>query len=463
MDLGLIGLGVMGKSLVLNFEDKGYSVCVYNRTKQRTRDFLAGISSSKIKPAYEMEEFASSLKSPRKIFVVVEAGKAVDAVLEGLAPLLSEEDVVIDFGNSHYKDTKERCQKFHGKFLYMGCGVSGGERGARYGPSLMLGGSEVAWLRVREALMDISARYTLGGESYPCCSWVGEDGSGHFVKTIHNGIEYGDMAIISEVYLILKSLGYNNEEMSKLFSKWNENKELEGYLMGMTSTVVGKMEGDCYIIDDIEDLAEQKGTGAICVVSSIEASSPAVLMAESVFSRMVSFRKEKRVKFSKYKRVGESSVLITEEDLEKCLVLSKAVSYVQGLNLMKCVSDLEKWGLNLMVICRVWRNGCIIRCGFLETVEKIIEEVEDDYELSETFIKFYQENINHLRRVVLYSIEVGVPIPTISSCLAYLDGIGTKRGGGNLIQGLRDLFGAHGFRRVGKTENTHLQWMRRSL
>ncbi|TBU07679.1 decarboxylating 6-phosphogluconate dehydrogenase [Hamiltosporidium magnivora] len=461
MDVGLIGLGVMGKNLVLNIADHGYSVAVYNRTYNKTIEFITETNKNTIKGYEKLEDFIFSLKEPKIIFIMVMAGTAIDKILEEISGFLGINAVVIDGGNSHYLDTERRCYKYFGRFNYIGCGISGGEEGARYGPSLMPGGNKEGWVLIKELLCVISAKFKIGENEFPCCEWMGEGGSGHFVKMVHNGIEYGDMAILSELYLIMKYLGMENEKMADTFKSWNDEHQFSGYLLNVMELVLKKKEKQEYIINSIEDKSEQKGTGRWCVVASIENTTPSTLMAESVYSRFLSNQKDLRIDFSK--KIDDcleitNDINLNEDDLKRTFFMAKAVSYVQGFNLLRNGSKNNNWDLNLPSITRIWRNGCIIRSNFLEVIENIVQEVDENFELSDIFINICKQNIQNLRKVVGFSICKGIPVPVLSACLEFFDILNTKRGGGNIIQALRDYFGSHMVRFLGKDEDEHVEW-----
>ncbi|EJW04447.1 6-phosphogluconate dehydrogenase, decarboxylating [Edhazardia aedis USNM 41457] len=521
MDIGLIGLGVMGKNLVYNMMDKGYKVSVYNRTLEKTLEFakelgIAGSDnkkvdsdeqntentnnlhySTKMKPCETLEEMVESLKKPRVIFLLVQSGKPVDYVCAELKKYVTSEDVIVDLGNSYYKDTMRRCEEFNGIFNYIGCGISGGEEGARNGASFMPGGHKNGWPFVEPILKALAAKcevkkiatsndnFTDIKSYFPCCEWIGNDGAGHFVKTVHNGIEYGDMAIISEIYDIFRKLGKSHLEIIQEFEKLGEVEELKGYLMEIIVKIL-KFQSDSgeFVVDLIEDRANNKGTGIWCILAAMESNFPATLIADSVFSRMISNNKEKRTMFSesikkmnnmkldeKAEDIYEESAKrvkysekngivgkeISHEDVQSAMILAKAVSYVQGLNLIKQVSDSNNWDINMHVLCQIWKKGCIIRGEFLDKAHQFT--VNNLFENSYEFVQIYKKHISGLRKVVVKSIEHGIPVNALSGCLSYLDALKANRSNGCVIQAMRDFFGAHGIRLIGENEDTHINWV----
>lgn len=465
-DIGLIGLAVMGENLVLNMESKGFTVAVYNRTVEKVDAFVGGRGAGKnLIGTRSIEEFVASLERPRKVMMLVKAGAAVDALMEQLIPHLEEGDILIDGGNTHFPDTVRRVERAESQgLLYVGAGVSGGEEGALKGPSIMPGGSQAAWEVVKPIFQKISAQ-TESGE--PCCDWVGEGGAGHFVKMVHNGIEYGDMQMICETYQLMKEgLGLSNEQMHDVFSAWNQS-ELDSYLIEITRDILGyKTEAGEAVIDSILDTAGQKGTGKWTAVSALELGQPLTLIGEAVFARCLSALKEERVAASavlsgpSISFDGDTAALI--EDLKQALYASKIVSYAQGYQLMREAAKEYGWELNNGGIALMWRGGCIIRSVFLG---KIKEAFDKDPTLVNLLLDpFFKDAVENAqaswRRVVMKAVELGIPMPAISAALAYFDGYRAARLPANLLQAQRDYFGAHTYERVDKPrgEFFHTNW-----
>ncbi len=453
-DIGLIGLAVMGENLVLNMESKGFSVAVYNRTVSKVEDFINGRARGKsILGCMNLEELVQSLKKPRKVFIMVKAGDAVDQMIEKLLGLLESGDVIIDGGNSRYTDTMRRTAYVESKgLLYIGTGVSGGEEGALKGPSMMPGGSPAAWELVKPIFQSVCAKAPDGS---PCCEWVGENGAGHFVKMVHNGIEYGDMQLICESYQIMKDLlGMSNEEMHEVFKAWNST-ELESYLIEITADILAfKDEEGNYAVDAILDTAGQKGTGKWTAISAFDEGVPLTLIGEAVFARCLSAMKEERVKASK---VFENSIKPYEgdkksfiEDIRKALFAAKIISYAQGYALMRSAAKTYGWNLNYGGIALMWRGGCIIRSAFLG---KIKDAYGKDPGLENLLLDpYFEETVKALvpswRRVAAAAITSGVPLPAMTAALSYFDGYTSGRLPANLLQAQRDYFGAHTYERV---------------
>ena len=454
-DIGLIGLAVMGENLVLNMESKGFRVSVYNRTVEKVDKFVQGRGKDKnIFGARSLEEFVSSLKSPRKVFLMVKAGQAVDDFIEKLIPVLDPGDVIIDGGNTHFPDTARRTAYVESKgLLYIGTGVSGGEEGALKGPSMMPGGSPAAWPLVKPIFQGIFAKVENG---QPCCDWVGEGGAGHFVKMVHNGIEYGDIQLICECYHIMKELlGMSNEEMHETFAEWNKG-DLDSYLVEITRDILAKKDEDGnYVLDYILDTAGQKGTGKWTAISALDAGVPLTLIGESVFARCLSAQKEERVAASKIlqgpapaKFTGDRKAFL--EDLRKALFAAKVVSYAQGYALMKAAAKEYGWNLNYGGIALMWRGGCIIRSVFLG---KIKEAFDNNPEIANILLDPYfsgklAEAQSGWRNVLAQAIVNGVPAPCLSAALEYYDGYRCERLPANLLQAQRDFFGAHTYERT---------------
>ncbi len=465
-DIGLVGLAVMGENLVLNMESHGFTVAVYNRTTSKVDDFVNGRGKDKnIIGTHSIEEFVATLKRPRKVMLMIKAGSPVDAFIEQVIPFLEEGDIIIDGGNSHFPDTIRRTKYLEEKgLLFIGTGVSGGEEGALLGPSIMPGGSPEAWEYVKRIFQSIAAKVEDGT---PCCDWVGENGAGHFVKMVHNGIEYGDMQLITEVYQVMKNLlGMNHEEMHNVFAEWNKG-ELDSYLIEITRDILAyKDEDGTPLVEKILDTAGQKGTGKWTAISSLDIGVPLTLIGEAVYARTLSAMKEERVEASKILSgptpnfEGDKKAFI--EDLRKALLASKIVSYAQGYVLMKNAAKEYGWNLNYGGIALMWRGGCIIRSIFLG---KIKEAFDTNSELSNLILDPYFKNKiedaqDAWRRVVAVAVSNGMWIPAISTALNYYDGYRNDRLPANLLQAQRDYFGAHTYERIDKPrgEFFHTNW-----
>jgi 6-phosphogluconate dehydrogenase len=465
-DIGLIGLAVMGENLILNMESKGFTVACFNRTVSKVDDFINGRAKGKnIIGCKTIEELTASLKTPRKVMLMVKAGQAVDDFIELLLPHLENGDIIIDGGNSHFPDTIRRTQYVESKGkLYIGTGVSGGEEGALRGPSIMPGGSPAAWPHVKLIFQSICAKTDDGS---PCCDWVGENGAGHFVKMTHNGIEYGDMQMICEVYNMMREgLGLTNQEMHQIFAEWNEG-ELKSYLIEITRDILAyKDEEGNEVIDIILDTAGQKGTGKWTVVAALDSGQPLTLVGEAVFARCLSAIKEERVEASKILRgpkarfKGDRKKFIN--DLRSALYASKIVSYAQGYQLMRAAAQEYKWNLNNGGIALMWRGGCIIRSVFLGDIKKAFDKNPNLVNLlvDPFFKRAVTKALSCWRRVVSTAIKLGVSMPAISSALAYYDGYRHERLPANLLQAQRDYFGAHTYERVDRPrgEFFHTNW-----
>jgi len=466
MDIGLIGLAVMGENLVLNMESKGFGVAVFNRTLEKVDKFVEGRAKGKnIVGCHSIEELAANLKKPRKVMLMVKAGRPVDDFIELLIPHLDKGDIIIDGGNSHFPDTTRRTEYAESKgLLYIGTGVSGGEEGALLGPSMMPGGSPDAWPHVKEIFQSICAK-TDDGE--PCCDWVGENGAGHFVKMVHNGIEYGDMQMICETYQLMKyGLGMDNEEMHRVFAEWNEG-ELDSYLVEITRDILAyKDEEDNYVIDLILDTAGQKGTGKWTAITALDQGQPLTSIGEAVFARCLSALKEERVQASKVIKGkvkpfdGDKKAFV--DDLRQALYASKIVSYAQGYQLMRSAAAEYGWNLNYGGIALMWRGGCIIRSAFLGKIKEAFDKDPAlvNLLLDPFFAKALQKAQPAWRRVVTTAVNLGIPVPAMSSALAYFDGYRSDRLPANLLQAQRDYFGAHTYERVDKPrgEFFHTNW-----
>ena len=466
-NIGLIGLAVMGQNLVLNMNDKGYKVSVFNRTTSKVDEFIDGAAKGRdtIIGTHSIEEFVNSIESPRKIMMMVKAGDAVDATIDSLLPFLDKGDLLIDGGNSHFPDTVRRTKQLDMKgYLYIGTGVSGGEEGARLGPSIMPGGNPKAWPLIKEIFQSISAKTEDGS---PCCDWVGEDGAGHYVKMVHNGIEYGDMQLICEAYYLMKNLlGMNHDEMHEVFTEWNKG-ELDSYLIEITRDIVAYKDKDgSPLVEKILDTAGQKGTGKWTGISSLDLGIPVTLIAEAVYARCLSAIKNERVKASKILKgpknnfTGNKKEFI--EDIKKALLASKIVSYTQGYMLMREAAKENKWNLNYGGIALMWRGGCIIRSVFLG---KIKEAFDKNPNLSNLLLDDYFKNVidscqESWRRVISQAVINGIPVPSLSTALAFYDGYRSESLPANLLQAQRDYFGAHTYERVDKPrgEFFHTNW-----
>ncbi len=465
-DLGLIGLAVMGENLVLNIESRGFTVAVYNRTLEKVDNFVHGRGKGKnIIGTYSIAELVGSLKTPRKIMLMVKAGNPVDEFIEQIIPHLERGDIIIDGGNSHFPDTIRRTKYLESKgFLFIGTGVSGGEEGALRGPSIMPGGSPPAWPHVKPIFQSIAAKVADGT---PCCDWVGENGAGHFVKMVHNGIEYGDMQLICEVYQIMKELlGMSAPEMHDVFEEWNKG-ELDSYLIEITRDILAFKDTDgTPLVDKILDTAGQKGTGKWTSVASLDLGIPLTMISEAVYGRCLSAAKEERVEASKIlqgpkpKFTGDKKAFLN--DLANALYASKIVSYTQGYVLLKSAAEEYKWNLNYGGIALLWRGGCIIRSKFLGRIKEAFDKNPDLTNL--LLDPFFKETIDHSqeswRRVLSTAILNGIWVPAMATALNYYDGFRNSRLPANLLQAQRDYFGAHMYERVDKPrgEFFHTNW-----
>ena len=465
-DIGLIGLAVMGQNLVLNMNDHGYKVAVFNRTVSKVDDFLQNeAKGTKVAGAHSIPELTEALKKPRRVMLMVKAGDTVDQMIDNLTPHLEKGDIIIDGGNSHYPDTNRRTRSLAEKgILFIGTGVSGGEEGARFGPSIMPGGNPAAWPHVKEIFQAIAAKVEDGT---PCCDWVGEDGAGHYVKMVHNGIEYGDMQLICEAYQLLKDgLGLSGDELSKIFGEWNKG-ELDSYLIDITSQIFAKKDEDgTPIVDKILDTAGQKGTGKWTGISALELGTPVTLIGEAVFARCLSAMKNERVAASRIltgpKPTAQADRKAFIEDVRRALYCSKMISYAQGYMLLREAAKEQKWNLNFGGIALMWRGGCIIRSRFLG---KIKEAYDNNPQLTNLLVDdFFSKTLNDYhaswRRAIVQAIEGGVPTPAFSTALSFYDGFRTARLPANLLQAQRDFFGAHTYERIDKPrgEFFHTNW-----
>lgn len=465
-DIALIGLAVMGENLVMNMESKGFTVAVYNRTTEKVRHFVEGRAAGKnIIGCYSIEELVANLEKPRKVFMMVKAGTAVDNLIEQLLPFLEEGDILIDGGNSHFPDTVRRTAYVESKgLLYIGCGVSGGEEGALNGPSMMPGGSPAAWPFVKPIFQSICAKVENGA---PCCDWVGENGAGHFVKMVHNGIEYGDMQLICEAYQLMRDgLGMSAEEMHAVFAAWNET-ELNSYLIEITRDILGyKDESGETTVDYILDTAGQKGTGKWTAISALDEGVPLTLIGEAVFSRCLSAMKDERVNaakvFPKDIPVFEGDKTAFIESIRKALYASKIISYAQGYTLMRTAAKTYGWNLNYGGIALMWRGGCIIRSVFLGKIKEAYDKnpALENLLLDDYFAGTIKTLVASWREVVAYAVRAGIPMPAFTSALSYFDGYTTACLPANLLQAQRDYFGAHTYERVDQPRGQfyHTNW-----
>ena len=449
-EIAVAGLGVMGANLALNLADKGHRVAAYNRTTSVTDEFMAGEAGALgVLPATSIEEMVGMLSRPRVVLIMVTAGKPVDAVIDSLLDHLEAGDIVIDGGNSLYSDTDRRQALVESRgLLYLGMGVSGGEEGARHGPSIMPGGSRKAWEHVEPMLKSIAAK---APDGKPCCEWIGTGGAGHFVKMVHNGIEYGDMQVIAEAYdLMRRGMGMSPAEMSKVFARWDEGR-LRSYLIEITSDILATELDGQPIVDVILDAAGQKGTGKWTVVSSLDLGQPTTLVAEAVYARIVSSDPDARKRAAAIYANGPGTLgAVTPDDVESALYASKIISYAQGFRLMRAASDEYGWDLDLATIASIWRAGCIIRAVFLEDITaaflrdpSLPDMIEDDF-----FSGALEDAGASWREVVAGAAMSGIPAPAYSSALSYFDGMRSERLPANLIQAQRDFFGAHTFERA---------------
>jgi 6-phosphogluconate dehydrogenase len=466
-DIALIGLAVMGQNLILNMSDHGYRVVAFNRTVSKVDEFLgdAAKGHKNVVGAHSLPEMVSLLKRPRKVMLMVKAGKAVDDFIETLLPHLEPGDLIIDGGNSHFPDTIRRTRDLESKgMLFIGTGVSGGEEGARFGPSMMPGGSVEAWPLVKDIFQAICAK-TPDGE--PCCDWVGEDGAGHFVKMVHNGIEYGDMQLICEAYQLMKDgLKLSNEEMHGVFDEWNKG-ELDSYLIQITRDILAyKDEKGDEVLDKILDTAGQKGTGKWTSVESLDLGVPVTLIGEAVFARCLSAMKEDRVDASKilagpkFAFDGDRKALI--EDARQALLASKLVSYAQGFMLMREAAKEYKWNLNYGAIAMMWRAGCIIRSAFLGKIKEAFARNPNltNLLLDPYFTGVVERSQASWRRTVSVAVAAGVAVPAFTTALSFFDGYRSARLPANLLQAQRDYFGAHTYERIDKPRGQffHTNW-----
>lgn len=459
---GVIGLGVMGKNLILNLVDHGYTVYVYNRTKSKIQEIEK--YSSKIRGCENLQEFAGSIPGTKIIILEVKAGDVVDAYLKELNGLLGSQDIVIDCGNSDYKDTLKRYSSC--LFNFVGCGVSGGEIGARLGPSLMVGCKREVYEVIRPLMEDLSAKFN----NIPCCGYLGDNGAGHFVKMIHNGIEYCEMELLQEVYNIIqaesmekddfdiqKSLESKNAEAQSLFSDWNTGR-LEGYLIDICSKILTKKDNNGFIVDQILDKAQQKGTGKMCIHAGVETGVEINAMSESVFARFLSNKKEERCEFAqkigRIKKVKCNEAL-DHETLEKAFYFCRIIAFFQGFNVLREKKKEHNWVYSISDLCRTWRNGCIIRCKMLDDFNNL--NFDETLTCTDFFVKAYDECYGSLKKICEHSIKNEIYLPVFNSCLMWVNGLKMSDKNGNLIQAMRDYFGRHGVV-LKSNEHKNVEW-----
>jgi 6-phosphogluconate dehydrogenase len=466
-DIGLIGLAVMGQNLVLNMNDHGFKVAVFNRTVSKVDDFIANeAKGTQVVGVHSLEEMCGMLKLPRRVMIMVKAGDVVDHTIEQVLPYLEKGDIIIDGGNSLFTDSNRRTKDLAAKgILFVGTGVSGGEEGARFGPSIMPGGNPAAWPHVKNIFQSIAAKVDDGT---PCCDWVGEDGAGHYVKMVHNGIEYGDIQLICEAYQLLKdALGLSADELAEVFTEWNKG-ELDSYLIEISAIIFAKKDEDgTPLLDKILDTAGQKGTGKWTAISALDLGMPLTLIGESVFARCLSALKDERVQASglldgpaKTRTVAERKQFI--EEVRRALYCSKMVSYAQGYMLLRAAEKDQGWHLNMGGIALMWRGGCIIRSVFLGNIKAAYDKNPDlaNLLLDDFFSGALNKYQPSWRKAIVHAIEIGVPTPAFSTALAFFDGYRTARLPANLLQAQRDFFGAHTYERVDKPrgEFFHTNW-----
>ncbi|XP_030760208.1 6-phosphogluconate dehydrogenase, decarboxylating [Sitophilus oryzae] len=462
-DIGLIGLAVMGQNLILNMADHGFTVVAFNRTVEKVHQFLANEAKGKsIIGALSIADLACKLKKPRRVVLLVKAGSAVDSFIDQLLPHLEKGDIIIDGGNSEYQDSERRCKALQEKGIrFVGSGVSGGEEGARYGPSLMPGGNKEAWPFIKDIFQGISAK----ADGQPCCEWVGSDGAGHFVKMVHNGIEYGDMQLIGEVYHLMLALGVSQDEMANTFEEWNKG-ELDSFLIEITKDILRYKDSDGqYLLPKIRDTAGQKGTGKWTAIAALNYGVPVTLIGEAVFSRCLSALKAERQKASSVlpgpngKFSGDKRKFL--QDLSQALYASKIVSYAQGFMLLREAAQVHNWDLDYGSIALMWRGGCIIRSVFLGQIKKAFDADKNlrSLLLAPFFIDAINKAQSGWRNVVSTAVTLGIPTPALSTALAFYDGYRSERLPANLLQAQRDYFGAHTYELLGQEGKfVHTNW-----
>ncbi|MBD9363457.1 decarboxylating NADP(+)-dependent phosphogluconate dehydrogenase [Methylomonas fluvii] len=464
-NIGLIGLAVMGQNLVLNMNDHGFKVAVYNRTTSKVDEFLDGpAKNTQVIGTHSLEQLVNSLESPRKVMLMVKAGTVVDQYIDDLLPLLSAGDIIIDGGNSLFTDTNRRTQYLQEKgLLYVGTGVSGGEEGARHGPSIMPGGNQAAWPAVKPIFQAISAHV----DGDPCCEWVGDNGAGHYVKMVHNGIEYGDMQLICEAYqLLAEGLNLSTDEMQAIFAEWNQG-ELSSYLIEITANILAYKEDNGQpLLNSILDTAGQKGTGKWTGINALDLGIPLTLIGESVFARCLSAQKDERIRAAQAlpktstQFSGDKAAMI--QAIRQALYASKIISYAQGFRLMREAAKEYQLTLNYGDIALMWRGGCIIRSQFLNDIKQAYQQNPDleNLLLADFFVEAMKQAEAGWRQAVILGIQLGIPTPAFSSALAYFDGYRTERLPANLLQAQRDYFGAHSYERIDRPrgEFFHTDW-----
>ena len=464
-EIGVIGMAVMGRNLALNIESRGHWVSIYNRSGEKTDDVVRDNPKAKLVPCHDIQAFVDSLEKPRRILLMVKAGAGTDAVIEELKPLLDKGDVLIDGGNTNFKDTIRRCEELaEAGILFIGTGVSGGEEGALHGPSIMPGGPREAYALVEPILTEMAARAPDGG---PCVAWMGNDGAGHYVKMVHNGIEYGDMQLIAESYAVLQQvLGLGNAELADIYEDWNQG-ELDSYLIEITASIFRKKDDETgkALLDVILDRAAQKGTGKWTSQSALDLGVPLPLITQAVFARVLSSLKEERVEAAKSLHGPKSTAFDGDrkafiEAVRRALYLSKIVSYAQGFAQLRAASDEYDWKLDYGVIARIWRGGCIIRARFLQDISDAYRDDEKlvNLLLAPSFRDIALEYQAALREVVCTATMHGVPVPGFASAIGYCDGYRSARLPANLIQAQRDFFGAHTFERIDRQGSFHADW-----
>ncbi len=467
-DFGLIGLAVMGENLALNVESRGYSIAVYNRTTSKVDDLINGRAKGKnFVGCHSIEEFVNSLAKPRKVMMLVKAGPAVDAIIDQVTPLLEPGDIIIDGGNTYYADTERRTKAVEEKNMYfVGCGVSGGEEGALKGPSLMPGGSKEAWPTLKPIFQSIAAKVG-PNDDIPCCEWVGPRGSGHYVKMVHNGIEYGDMQLICEAYAMMKhALDMNNDEIYNVFDEWNRGI-LDSYLIEITRDIFSVMDedGESYLVDKVLDRAGAKGTGKWMSQLALDLGVPSTLVTEAVYARSLSAMKQSRVRASEVIKgpggsfTGDKKAFI--DMIRDALYASKIVSYAQGFVQLRAAAEEHDWDLNYGDCALLWRGGCIIRAKFLDNIKAAFDDNPEleNLLLYPYFTEAVQSAQANWRKVVATAAELGIPVPAFMTALAYFDGFRNARVPANLLQAQRDYFGAHTYERVDKEGSFHTEWL----
>ncbi|MBN1915072.1 MAG: decarboxylating NADP(+)-dependent phosphogluconate dehydrogenase [Parachlamydiales bacterium] len=462
-DIGVIGLSVMGRNLARNIADKGYDVSVFNRTAEKTREFVDLQPDESIIPSYTIENFISSLKSPKKILLMVQAGKAVDEVISQLLPFLQKGDSIIDGGNAHYKDTTRRFHDLQEKgILFLGVGISGGEEGARRGPSIMAGGDKMAWDIVKEIFLAISAKFN----GIPCAAYLGTEGAGHFVKMVHNGIEYADMQLIAESYDLMKrGLQLPNETIGEFFRQWNQRKN-QSYLLEITAKILSVKEGNTSFVDNILDVAAHKGTGRWVVEEAIVENIPLFVLSHALFSRFLSLLKTERTQANKVLTgplclfSGDKQYFV--DQMEKAIYAAKIIAYAEGFYLLQVLSNQKQWNIPLEQVALIWRAGCIIRSRFLEDIHHAFLKNPALHNLlfDDFFSQEFIPNQSALRLMIQQGISLGIPLPCLCSALSYFDGYRSGILPANLIQAQRDFFGAHTFERIDRPrgEFFHHSW-----